>query len=90
MSNKNAGFLTYYHLTLEVDSLRRNMGRVNHLQVTRLADSDASDEITHSVRFWDGEAYRVLEGFVTVEREGVMLSLDMGRGKKYHFRKLGA
>ena len=69
--------------------MQRIMGRVSHLQVTRLAESETTGDITHSVRFWDGEALRVLEGAVTLEREGVRLCLDMGRGKKYRFRKLG-
>jgi hypothetical protein len=90
MSNKNAGYMTYFHLTLEVGSMRRNLGRINHLQVTQLDDAVMAGGITHSVRFWDGQTYRVLEGTVTEQQEGVKLCLDMGRGKKYHFQKLGS
>jgi hypothetical protein len=54
-----------------------------------LDDATASAGITHSVRFWDGEKHRVLEGRVTEEEEGRTLCLDMGGGKVYRFRKLG-
>jgi hypothetical protein len=81
--------LAYFHLTLELDSTRRPMGTINHLQVIRFDDRIASKDITHTVRFWDGSNHRSLEGKVTVEEEGVRLFLDMGKGKTYRFRKLG-
>ena len=90
MSTSNLGFLTYFNLTLELDALRRNMGRVNHLQVTKLSEKDVSSDMTHSVRFWDGHTYRVLAGIVTEPEEGVELCLQMGNGKVYRFRKLGS
>lgn len=81
--------LAYFHLTLELDSTRRPMGTINHLQVIRLDERIASEDVTHAVRFWDGANHRSLEGKVTVEEEGERLFLDMGKGKTYHFRKLG-
>jgi hypothetical protein len=82
--------LAYFHCTLELDSNRRYMGTINHLQVTELVQrKTASEGPTHSVRFWDGSCHRSLEGKATVGEDGVRLLLDMGKAKRYHFRKLG-
>ena len=89
MDSKRHAMQSTFHLVLEVESSRHNMGRVRHLEVVRLDDAAAMGGITHGVRFWDGEKHRVLEGRVTEEDGGGSFCLDMGGGKKYRFRKLG-
>ncbi|MGV8075150.1 MAG: hypothetical protein AB2L11_11410 [Syntrophobacteraceae bacterium] len=89
MLNNKTDCLTFFHLTLELNSTRHYLGTVTHLQVTGVGERAASEYIAHCVSFRDGGSYRSLEGKVTVETEGERLFLDMGQGKTYYFRKLG-
>jgi hypothetical protein len=87
-------FLSYYEMTLTLDSRQHHRRKVNHLQITELPFEFAQDGITHAVRFYDGEYHRELLGLAFLDREdGVgektTLILDMGQGKTYRFKKQG-
>ena len=86
-------FLSYYHVTLALGSEQRYVGRVNHLQVLALPQESVQDGISHMVCFYDGAYRRELLGTVQLEAgkgdggEGAVLTLHMGAGKSYRFRK---
>ena len=86
-------FLSYYHMTLTLWSEQRYMGRVNHMQVLALPQEAARDGISHVVCFYDGAYRRELFGTVRLDAgeggdgEGAVLTLDMGAGKRYCFKK---
>ena len=86
-------FLSYYHMTLTLGSEQRYMGRVNHMQVLALPQEAARDGISHVVSFYDGAYRRELFGTVRLEAgedgdgKGAVLTLDMGAGKRYCFKK---
>jgi hypothetical protein len=89
-------FLSYYHVTLVLGDEQRYAGRVNHLQVLDLPEELIQEGISHRVRFYDGANRRELLGTVRLETgkggdgDGVVLTLDMGAGKSYRFRKHGS
>lgn len=85
-------FFSYYHVTLALGSKQRYVGRVNHLQVLALPEESVQDGISHMVCFYDGAHRRELLGTVQLEAakgdgDGAVLTLDMGAGKSYRFRK---
>ena len=83
-------FLSYYHVTLLLGDEQRYAGRVNHLQVVALPEEHIQKGISHMVRFYDGANRRELFGTVQLEAgdgDGAVLTLVMGAGKSYRFRK---
>ncbi len=82
-------FLSYYHLTLSLGDIERYMGRVNHLQVFELPSEVTKESHSHFVRFYDGGNHRELQGKVHLGADAV-LTLDMGGGKTYRFKKQDA
>ena len=86
-------FLSYYHVTLVLGDEQRYTGRVNHLQVLALPEELIQEGISHMVRFYDGANRRELLGTVQLEAgkggdgDGAVLTLEMGAGKSYRFRR---
>jgi hypothetical protein len=89
MVNAQTNYLTYFHLFLEINSQKRYMGLVNHLQVGELLATEEAESPIQYVRFWNGQDRCLLEGTVTLDEAGDKVSIDMGESKSYHFRKLG-
>jgi len=79
-------YLSYYHLTLFLGDFKRYMGRVNHLQVFELSREINHKCGSHSIRFYDGMNHRELLGTVRLDDDDD-LTLDMGQGKSYRFKK---
>ncbi len=89
-------FLSYYHVTLVLGGEQRYAGRVNHLQVLALPEELVRQGISHMVRFYDGAHRRELVGTLRLEAgkdgdgNGAVLTIEMGAGKSYRFRKHGS
>ncbi|HDL90055.1 MAG TPA: hypothetical protein ENG14_04040 [Thermodesulforhabdus norvegica] len=84
MEKRTHNPLTYFHLYLEVGSSRHYFGLINHVRI--LDNSESPTGYPHMVRFWDGDAYRFLEGTVNVAEDDREFVLDMGGDKRYIFK----